>query len=421
MKKIILLVVFTLAPVISYAAEQAVAFYNWDQERYLSFGDPAQVPITFYVDYHNELFVSLRYVDQAGNSRYVTAESDGSAGLHATTIDQSAVFRFQIWADGSYSFNSLTNNNFLVLEGDGTINVNRPARGAWESFHPQAVVETSPTNRQLTPFLPLHHPEYYVIDANDRLMSMNVPPLYMSRPHGRPTSGHHIGTGFAARFPPRPDSNTPRVFSGAAGEFYGIEPNGNLYYYHYDHSKGSWRNPVGELVGSGWNDFVYLSGDGAGSVYGLHTNGHLYRYKHQNGDTSKWLVQMEDLGKSVNVSWRNESKEYPWTDMRMFAGLTNSGDIDAGANRLLHVIDGQGVLWTFKQYRSNGSWVRNLAGQSHLNARFTALSAGTPYYELNTGEFYGEFHYSIINEHPGRPLLGYSRRDDSVYTGLQLW
>ena len=88
-------------------------------------------------------------------------------------------------------------------------------------------------------------------------------------------NGRNVGNGW---------NRFVKVFSGGDGVIYGIEPNGNLYWYrHLGRADGSlrWTDGNGRNVGNGWNRFVtVVSAAGDGVIYGIEPNGDLYWYRH---------------------------------------------------------------------------------------------------------------------------------------------
>jgi hypothetical protein len=97
-------------------------------------------------------------------------------------------------------------------------------------------------------------------------------------------TGRKVGNGW----------NFRQVFASRPGVVYGIDNNGDLWWYkHLGWQDGSanWSYAQGQKVGNGWN-FRQVFASGPGVIYGVDSNGDLWWYKHlgwQDGSPI-WLV-----------------------------------------------------------------------------------------------------------------------------------
>ncbi|WP_040747310.1 tachylectin-related carbohydrate-binding protein, partial [Nocardia transvalensis] len=94
----------------------------------------------------------------------------------------------------------------------------------------------------------------------------------------------HLACG-GAEIPPV-DSGLGRV-----GELFGVEPNGDLRWYRYDgvgqatpNGSIGWAPNSRNIIGNGWQSFIFLCGGGAGTLFGVEPNGDLRWYEYDAGD-----------------------------------------------------------------------------------------------------------------------------------------
>ncbi len=107
-------------------------------------------------------------------------------------------------------------------------------------------------------------------------------------------TGPVIGSGFD-RF--------PRVLGGWQGVIYGVDDNGDMWWYHYvagdgTRGAGAWANGgAGSMIGSGWKEIKRLWADPGGVIFGVRHAGEL-----------RWWHYLATNG---SISWANGGNEIP--------------------------------------------------------------------------------------------------------------
>ena len=117
--------------------------------------------------YHGGDCVSLR----GAHSKYLVAESDGSANANRAAAGPWEKFTLITHPDGLVSFRS-HHGKYLVAESDGDLNANRSAIGPWEKFRACYSGGTRPTVTTPVKSTPVivtllsHHGKYVVAEPD---------------------------------------------------------------------------------------------------------------------------------------------------------------------------------------------------------------------------------------------------------------
>jgi Trypsin/Tachylectin len=131
----------------------------------------------------------------------------------------------------------------------------------------------------------------------------------------------------------------------------GRTPNGNLYLYETNGSGGWENNGIGQLVGTGWNEFNTIltpgdwTGNGDQALIGRTPNGNLYLY--ESNESGGW--ENNGIGQLIGTGWNKFSTflspgDWNGDGLLDMIGITPSGAMD------LYETDGQ------------GSWLNNGTG-----------------------------------------------------------
>jgi hypothetical protein len=132
------------------------------------------------------------------------------------------------------------------------------------------------------------------------------------------------------------------VFTGGGKIFYGIEPNGDLYWHSHDgwwDGSNEWSTPEsGIKIGVGWNMFKNVFGRGAGFIYGIRYDGALQWYRHLgfNDGSATWTAG--NGGLNVGTGWDD------------FTNVDIGGD---GSQGLMYSWHADG---TMRWYHHDGWW-----------------------------------------------------------------
>lgn len=131
-----------------------------------------------------------------------------------------------------------------------------------------------------------------------------------------PASGSVIGSGF---------NRFTRLIGGWDGVLYGLDANGDMYWYRYTAGNGTpgWGANTGAHIGSGWNKYQWLSADPDGVIFGVQRGGLLAWWRYIVTNTATGPGTWANSGKAVAIG-------AGWGDMAQKLMLSNtSGTIYA--------------------------------------------------------------------------------------------
>jgi hypothetical protein len=111
-----------------------------------------------------------------------------------------------------------------------------------------------------------------------------------------PESGSPVGVGWQA---------FSTVIGAGNGVLYGIKPDGDLHWYRYTGSNGSWSwaPGSGRQIGIGWDAFPRVGSSNNGVLYGVTSTGLLRWYRHLDPDGGTALWDNGGYGVTVGTGW----------------------------------------------------------------------------------------------------------------------
>ncbi len=127
-------------------------------------------------------------------------------------------------------------------------------------------------------------------------------------------------------------SRMKNVFSTGEGIIYGVDPDGNLIWYHHLNNLNGFADTGAEAarweqhaVGSGWGGFVRLFSPGKGVIYAVKPDGTLLWYKHAGyltgariGEPNPWLGPRQ-----VRTGWNGFTSVFAGTEGDIYAVNSN--------------------------------------------------------------------------------------------------
>lgn len=146
------------------------------------------------------------------------------------------------------------------------------------------------------------------------------------------------------------------------GELFGVEPDGALRWYRYDGAGQStpegtvgWGSNSGNVIGNGWNEFMFLCGGGSGRLFAVDRSGDLHWYAY-NGDGT------QDPGGALGWS----GSQRIGTGWNEFTSLvcTPGGMRSAGAPYVAPVLYGVEPGGDLRWYRYDGNGEEDPSGRT---------------------------------------------------------
>jgi N,N-dimethylformamidase len=137
---------------------------------------------------------------------------------------------------------------------------------------------------------------YHHTWSSEGLVPSGSPDLLPEPEWAFDSQGQLVGTGW---------NNFINVFSGGNGVIYASQPDGTLLWYQHLSRTGEnvWANDgEGKPVGAGWNHFSHVFSSGDGIIYAVEANGDLLWYEHLSREgESSWANDGE--GQLIGVGW----------------------------------------------------------------------------------------------------------------------
>jgi len=173
--------------------------------------------------------------------------------------------------------------------------------------------------------------------------------------------GVDIGIGFKGRF-------SKGLFSGGFhngfSHFYGIEKDGTLIEYAYDHTRNKLTSN-GTVLGTGWGGFAHVFSGGGGRIYAVTKDGDLLAYLHKG-------------------------KQWPIAAMPIGAGFDPKSKYAAGGGGEIYEIRPNGDL-VLHRHNANFGWVildKTIGGGFNVFPRVVSTGGGKLYMTRPDGNLY---------------------------------
>ncbi|WP_157495369.1 tachylectin-related carbohydrate-binding protein [Kutzneria sp. 744] len=106
------------------------------------------------------------------------------------------------------------------------------------------------------------------------------------------TGGGKVGSSWQRYFTPE---YVNRITVDSQGRIFAIDTTGALRMYAWNNTTGTFDNPGGEVLGTGWAQYNSITAAGDGVLYARNPAGNLYRYQYSVA-TRTWLQRAELVG-----------------------------------------------------------------------------------------------------------------------------